>query len=128
MKNLRYLHDNREEGFTLIEMMATVCIIGILAAISIPIYLNNKKTSVDNNVRTDLKSAAMVVENWSVSHPRGIPKQNVIDNVNITKGTTLTLTSADPGKYVIVGKNPKGKEAATTAGIIYDSTLEGPNS
>lgn len=126
MKNFRYIKENKEAGFTLIEMMAAVCIVAILVAITVPIYLNNKKTGIDNNVRTDLKSAAMVVENWQIGHPRGIPKQKVIEKVNVTKGTTLTITSAEPGKYIIVGKNPKGNEAVS--GITYDSTVEGPSS
>lgn len=128
MKNYRYIKENREAGFTLIEMMATVSIIAILAAISVPIYLNNKKTGIDNNVRTDLKSAALVIENWQIGHPRGIPKQDIIKKINITKGTTLTVTSSEPGYYKIVGKNPKGKEAATTGGIVYDSKAENPAS
>lgn len=124
MKNFRHLQENREAGFTLIEMMVTVCIIGILVAITVPIYLNNKKTGVDNNVRTDLKSAAMVIENWQIGHPRGVPTQDVIKNINVTPNTTLTVTSGEPGEYVIVGKNPKGKEAI--GGIEYDSEKEGP--
>lgn len=127
MKNLRYIKENREAGFTLIEMMAAVGIIGILVAISVPIYLNNKKTGVDSAVKADLRSAAMVIENWEISNPRGIPNDKVISKVNISPGTNLTITSAEPGKYVIVGKNPKGKEAATTAGIVYDSTVENPS-
>jgi type IV pilus assembly protein PilA len=124
MQNLGELRIDREEGFTLVEMMVTVLIIGILASIAIPAFLNQRKNSVDAQVQSDVKSAVLVVENWIVSHPKGTPTQTVITNVKKSEGTTLTITGTGVGQYIIQGTNPKGNNSALAAGYSYDSTTE----
>ena len=62
LARIRKTSEENEGGFTLIELLVVMIIIGILAAIAIPVFLNQRKNAVDASVKSDLRTLANEAE------------------------------------------------------------------
>jgi type IV pilus assembly protein PilA len=64
LARLRKLQEEHEGGFTLIELLVVIIIIGILAAIAIPIFLSQRQKGYDAGIKSDLRNAATAEESY----------------------------------------------------------------
>ncbi|MBW1891900.1 MAG: prepilin-type N-terminal cleavage/methylation domain-containing protein [Deltaproteobacteria bacterium] len=88
------------QGFTLIELMIVIAIIGILAAIAIPNFISYRNKSFCAAVETDANSiAGAIADYFSISVHTATP---AIGDVNGGAGITLTGTNAG----TIIGVDP----------------------
>jgi|SRR5690625_3663844 len=83
--------DNKEKGFTLIELLVVIIIIGILAAIAIPLFLNQRKKAVDTAARSDAKNLGTELAAWYVDNSGAPP------TITGDAGDRYTIGGVDAG-------------------------------
>lgn len=89
--------DRKEKGFTLVELLVVVLIIGILAAIAIPMFLNQRQGAWEGQVRSDLANATIAAETYALNNEgsyAGISLDNIkLNGYRATPGVTITAAS-----------------------------------
>lgn len=83
----------RENGFSLVEVMTIVVILGVLFAIAVPAYMNQKRAAERSLIEVTLNTAASVLKQDRAAnsgrYPESLPAEVVIPN-----GVTAAYTRA----------------------------------
>ncbi len=99
------IQTNNKSGFTLVEIMIVVAIIGLLAAIAIPNFVKARTTAQKNTCIANLKQINTAIEQWALENKKSVGAAVIEADANaFLKGaTTPPCPGAGTYAYNAVG-------------------------
>jgi len=99
-----------QKGFTLIELMIVIAIIGILAAIAIPQFSAYKARGYNASSKSEVKNAYTAAQAFLSDSPGGTPTLAIIAAYGYQQGanTTTVVTGAAGGVTTITAVHSGG--------------------
>ena len=108
---------NNDKGFTLIELMIVIAIIGILAAIAIPNFVSYRQRSYNSAAQSDLKNAMTSQEAYFVDNATYAgTSQKVTDAGYVASNKVELYVAASDGGYTMTAFHTTGNTTWTVKG------------
>ena len=109
-----------DTGFTLIELLVVIVIIGILAAVAIPVFLSQRQRGADATAKADLRQIAQSEESYLVDKGTYATLPVLLlteDGIRLSRSVTVTLLAySGSASYCLSAVN-----AASGLTWVYDS-------
>jgi len=96
---------NDDRGFTMIELLVVVVIIGVLVAIAVPVYLNYRKGAANKSAASDVRGAITAIEQYYTDNGNQYPA----DAVSASNGADLVFAAAAGGTAQTAKASPGNK-------------------
>ena len=109
----------RDTGFTLIEILVVIAVIGLLAAIAIPQFMIYRSAAIDAQMKSDLRNTSIAIESYYA-------KQSILPaslaetagyGFQTTAGVTVSFVILSPTSYRLTA----AKTGGTQPNFTYDS-------
>jgi type IV pilus assembly protein PilA len=101
---------NGDQGFTLVELLVVIVIIGILVAIAIPVFLSQREKGWASAAQSDLRNSAPIAETFFADNGTYTALTNA--DMNHSDDVTLTVVAGTDTGYCIESEHAKLTDAA----------------
>jgi type IV pilus assembly protein PilE len=119
----------RNLGFTLIELMIVVAVVGILAAIAYPSYMDSVRKSRRSDAINDLSAIALAQEKWRANRTTYGTLTDVWGGVTTTSGGyyTLAIPTNTGTAFTVTATAVSGTSQASDTGCtVFTINESGP--
>ncbi|MGH2953162.1 MAG: type IV pilin protein [Solirubrobacterales bacterium] len=116
MLNKLRVRVQEEKGFTLVELLVVMLILGLLAAIAIPSFFNQRDKARDADAKASVRTAQTAMETYATDNGGSYVGATAADLITIEN----TLTGALPD-------DPQLEEPTNLASNTYTVTVQSTN-
>lgn len=129
---------SRDGGFGLMEVLATIVVVGLLAAIAVPQISKYREKSYVTAMESDLRSASNAMEAAALGNEDGAYPTSLNNLYHPTKNTTVTIEGATGGgnggapevplpEYLSHLRLPGAPSSVTVKGVSISVAPDGDN-